>query len=432
LNDPVSSAFANLLRREPAAVGLFKSQASSALARLSLPAAECDRIVALALDRTLENEAEFRSVEASARRHALALAAAEVIEREFEALTRTGAAAPQDRLLYSQIVTLPPHARTLVVRVFVKREEFAEVIQQLNLPGLALSAEITSIRKIVNPQAGAPPAGDVPAYVRVPFLVTGHIPPEDALRVREYLGQSEACRAAYRDLDLFERQAARLGPAAGSLHADVEELINIADGSEIRSERRDALAEHLRLCCGCEAVLRELKSTAVRGGAASLMQQFDTPGRRRQIALVAVALALIVPLAWYELTATRTPILEFGGVQGLDLGEPLALDPSRPPVVVSLQPATGGAPFTPPFMIRVPIEKDVAFDLRVEDATGGIVVSAGDVRIHREEGEPKGIIAFSFRGSRLSAGDYRIHLLRRIRGAGGDPADWIYPIRLVD
>jgi len=427
VTDPVANALSSLLQNDEAALSLFKNEAARALVRFPSVAPESDTLVADALQRTKNAAAEFRSIEVTARRNALRAAHERVSAREIVKLQNLGDAAPADRLLFTRLHLLPPNARTFAIRTFIKREEFAEVIQQLNLTGNVLSAEITSIRKLVDASAAMPVAADVPAYVRVPFLVTGHLPPDEALRVREYLGQSAVCRAAYRDLDLLERKVARLGAAAGDPHPDAEELVKLADGEFIISERQDRIAEHVRLCAGCEAVLKELKSTAVRSSASTLLQKFGGAAARPKLAIAAIVISILLPLGVYETTAGRAATLEFGGAGGEDLGPPLMENPQRAPSVISLANKSARA-----FSIKVPYENGVAFDVRLDRAGFGTVISYGDAPIHVEPGEAKGEITFTFGGGRLAAGNYQLHLLRRFRGLGGEPADWIYPITIVE
>jgi hypothetical protein len=287
------------------------------------------------------------------------------------------------------------------------------------LNGAALAAEITELRRLVNREATSPQAADFPAYSRVPFLVSGKLEPDDALRVREYLGQSETCRAAYRELDTLERGLARLGPAAAEPHPEPEEWMALADGLSIPSDRRDALAEHERLCRGCAAIARDMRSTAPSGPSADLWKKLDAPANRRKVAIAAAALSFVVPLLTLELTRGRSWSFEFGGLSGIDIGAPIWEDPERKPFLLTDPAAV--------LRVAVDVERDIAYDLRLESLTSGEIASHGDAPV-RDIGAGKGEILWMVRGAELPAGEYRLHVLRRKRGAGGEPADGVYPI----
>ena len=328
--------------------------------------------------------------------------------------------APVEKALFARLLTLPPKARELAIAAFVAREEFVDVVQKLGLNGTLLAAEVTALRKLVNAEAASPPAADNPAYVRIPFLVSGHLLPEDAQRVREYLTQSETCRAAYRDLDGLERRLARLGPAAGEWHPKPEEWLSLADGAPIPSARRDSLAEHLRLCVGCEAVLARLAATAPRGAARTLLDRLDAPAARKKLALASVALAFLLPWGAYELTRGTKLVFEFGGSGAIAGGAPLREDPSRAPIEIPPSDA-------PPLEFRVPLEAGVVFDLSLESAAGAELASFGGVPA-RDIGAGEGTITLALRGARLAPGSYRLHLLRRFREFGGAAQDLVYPV----
>lgn len=421
VSDPVADAFSTLYRREPAAILQFRDAADRALARFPSLSPEREILMNEALERAIAAVAEFKNIETAARRHAIRAALTTHAKR--------ASAGPlsEDARLYYKIQELPPNARSFVILAIVKRGEFVEVIQKLNLNGAALAAELTSIRKITNNDAQGPPQNDIPAYVRVPFLVSGRLAPEEALKVREYLGQSEVCRAAYRDFDLIERKIARLGPAAGDGHPDPDELFMIADGGKISEERKDNIAEHTRLCGGCAAALVELRAGAPRGPAGGLLANFDDPSSRKKLAFASIAAAIALPLMIYELTAGRKPLLEFGGVGGADLGKPLMEEPGRAPAVASL-----GSPAPLVFTVKVRVEPNIVFDAVFKKTGAGELFTLGDAPILINKGEEMGHITFTMRREKLTPGDYQLHLLRRIRGVGGEPADWIYPMKITE
>lgn len=426
MSDPVADAFSSLYRRETAAIAQFRDAAARTLSRFPSLQDERENLVEEALTRTLAVVAEFRNIDDAAARNAMRAALA-AHGRRAAGLASVGEGADAaDVELYQKILQLPPIAREFVVIGLVKRGEFAEVIKKLNLTGAALAAELTSIRRIVNSEAAMPPQADFPAYVRVPFLVSGHLPADEALKVREYLGQSEACRGAYRDFDLLERKIARLGPAAGETHPEVAEILTFVDGVRMDEARRDAIAEHLRLCGGCAAAFAELRASSARGAAGTFAERFKNRGFRQRAAIASVAAAFVLPVLIYQLTAGRRPVLEFGVGAGQDLGKPLMQDPERGPTVVSLAVAR------PALGVKVRVEPNIVFDLILQKAGGAEIFTMGDVPVFVPPGEEIGNITFTVRGARLEPGDYQLHLLRRIRGAGGLPADWIYPIRFTE
>jgi hypothetical protein len=249
-------------------------------------------------------------------------------------------------------------------------------------------------------------------------LVSGHLEPDDALRVREYLGRSEICRAAYRELDSLDRGIARLGPGAAESHPEPEEWAAYADGAPIEANRKDVLAEHARLCAGCAAVAEGMRATAARHQRSDLWQTLDAPSNRKKIAVALALLTFALPLGAYELSRGRAAIFDFVGGAGVDLGEPLRVQPDRAPAAV----AAGSL-----MSVRVPVEPGVVYDLRFESAAGSEIASVGQAPV-RDLGAGNGIITFALKGAGISAGEYRLHLLRRVRAAGGEPMDWVYPI----
>lgn len=423
MSDPVADAYAALKRRDSAAIEAFFTEAGRVFARFPGLAGEMDVLRERALAGAIDAIVEFRSIELAAQKHAFKAVHQELASRANNALF-DDPGAPADRVLFAKLLNLPPNARTFAIAVFVKRGEFVETIQTLNINGTALAVEITEIRRLANPQAGVPPAADIPAYVRVPFLVTGKMAPDEALRVREYLGQSEACRGAYRDLDLLERKIVRLGPAAAEPHPDGSELLQVADAAHMAPGRRDIIEEHVRLCAGCGAVMAELRATAPRRAGESLMEKIEERPMRRKLSIVTAAAAFLLPVLLYEFATERKTVLEFGGAGGADLGSPLGDDPSRPPLIVSY-----AATREPAVSVKVQIEQDLVYDAEITNGATSIVTS-GDVPVLRLAGEEKGIITFTLRGARLGPGDYQLHLYRRKRGAGGEPGNLIYPIRV--
>lgn len=415
LNDPVADALGRLHRQEASALETFRRAAVEALARFPSLLEERERILEAARAGALAEPREFRGLEEAGKRQALRAAMAAVHARE-AARTADGTAA---EAFYAKLGALPPNARRLAILAFVKRIEFAEAIRELNLNGAALSAEITSLRRTVNREAAAPPAEDYPAYTRIPFLVSGRLTQDDALRVREYLGGSEACRAAYRDLDAVERALARLGPAAAESHPGAEEWITYADREPMDAARRDAMAEHARLCRACAAFASEAGRSAAAGGAVKGWRKLDAKPQRRRIAAAAVVLSLTVPLAALALTRDRLRRFEFGAGESLDIGAPLSEDPGREPFRWTGSPAW--------LRIAVGSEAGIAYDLRLESSTQEEVAACGDVPV-RDLGAGRGEIVFALRGAALPAGDYRLHVLRRKRGAGGSPGDAVYPL----
>ncbi|MBI3817994.1 MAG: hypothetical protein HY286_04825 [Planctomycetes bacterium] len=421
--DPVAEALSSLQRRDAAAISQFRDAAERALARFPSLAAERETLVNSALERSLAAVAEFNNIESAARRNA----AREAIALLSKRIPAAGGETQFESSLYDKILALPPRAREFVILAFVNKGEFTEVIKKMNLTGNALAAEITAIRQIINETVATPPGGDIPAYVRLPFLATGHIAPDEALRVREHLGQSEPCRAAYRDFDILERSIARIGPAAAEGHPDPDELIAMTDGGDLSDVRKDNIAEHLRLCPGCTAAVAELRKSAPRGRAKGLFDAFDAPSSRKRLAAGAIVASFALPLLIYQMMAGGHPTLEFGGGGGMDLGNPLVFEPARKPSAISRN-----SPTLPVFTIRVPVEENIAFDLTLQGSDGADVFRAGDVPFVVARGESIGNITFTLAGAKLASGNYQLHLFRRIRGAGGIPADWIYPIVVVE
>lgn len=417
-----------LRRREADAVSAFRAAAAARIdARFPGLAAERDALAAAALERAAKDSedpnAPPTTIEAAGTRYGFLLAAEAVREAALARL-RGDPGAPAARLLFARLASLQPSARSLARLAFVQHVPFAEAIPRLGLDGPKLGGELTSLRRLFDAGAQTPPAADLPAYVRLPFLVTGHLAPDDALRVREHLGQSEACRRAYRELDAIHATFARHGPALGEPHPDPTVLGALADRTQLSGERRDSVAEHLRFCAGCEAVLAALRATSPGGAEPTLGERLDAPAARRRLAAALVALSMGLPVGLHAL-ARRAPPVEVGGAAGIDLGAPLSADPSRAPTEVAL-PRDGSLALS----ARVPLEPGVEFDLRLVRADGAEVHSEGGVPIERLD-DRHGRVTLRVKAGSLSPGDHRLHLLRRFRGAGGEAADLAFPIRVV-
>ncbi len=423
--DSVSDSFDALLRREPGAVAAFRAAAAASLDRFGALPGDRDAHLETAFGHAIADVARFRSIEEAGRTQGLrvaadALAAAALARAD----SREGGDVSFEQRLYARIDALPAPARSVAVVAFVRRESFADAIPKLGLDGAALAGAITELRRLVAADAEAPPAADTPAYVRVPFLVTGRLSPEDALRVREYLGESAPCRAAYRDLDAFGRMVARLGPECGEPHPEPAEWVRFVEGS-IEGERRDSMAEHLRYCIGCEAVARALRSTAPRAAPANLRGKLDVPASRKRLAVAAVVLAVFLPTVIHALSGSRGPLVEVTEGPALDLGLPVADDPARPRSTVRAEAPGAGAVVS----IEVPLEPNVAFDLRFTRASGEELEALGGLPLV-PAGQGVARITLRLRTERLEPGDYELILLKRFRLAGGDAQRLVYPLRV--
>ena len=189
-------------------------------------------------------------------------------------------------------------------------------------------------------------------------------------------------------------------PRGGEWHPKPEEWLSLADGGPISPARRDSLAEHLRLCVGCEAVLARLAATAPAAPRARLLDRLDAPAARKKLALASVALAVFVALGAYELTRGTKLVFEFGGSGAIAGGAPLREDPSRAPIEIPLRrPAARSSASR--------FEAGVVFDLSLESAAGAELASFGGVPA-RDIGAGEGTITLALRGARLAPGSYRL------------------------
>lgn len=423
--DPVADALARLQRREPAAVALFRAAADAVVARLGELAGDRESLAQLAIESALAAPAELTSLEQAASRGVLRAAAAQVRKRELAAALADGAAVQSDRAFYAKICDLPELSRSILRSIFVKRTEFAEFVTECKLNGPQLSAVLTTIRQVVSAGAELPPPPDTPAYVRIPFLVTGKLSPEDAARVRDHLGGSAPCRAAYRDLDLLDRMLTRVGPASTGDHPDVTQLLGLADGLAATAEVRDGVAEHVRICGGCDAMLKTFRASSKRQAADTLAGQMDEPVMRRRLAVIAAVLSVVIPLGAHVTFRGSNRWLEVGRAEGVDLGLPLREDPGRSATVLSLR--DPGVPI--PVSLVLPIEEQIAFDARLSRADGSELDAMGGIPFERVGGG-KGRVSLLLRSEQLTPGAYQLHVLRRFLGAGGEPADLVYPIEI--
>ncbi|HKD99991.1 MAG TPA: zf-HC2 domain-containing protein [Planctomycetota bacterium] len=323
---------------------------------------------------------------------------------------------PRERALYARVAALSPEARELARLAFVQRKPFVEVVARLGLDGPAMTAAVTSLRRLVALDATSPPAAETPPYVRLPFLVSGHLAPDDALRVREHLGSSEICRRAYRELDELARAFAEAGPGVADPHPATEALVQAARG-ELSPDGADAIEEHVRYCAGCAEALASLRASSPAPTGAR-----TSGAARRTRAIVLLALSLVVPIAAHAWTGSN--VLRAAERGGLDLGPNLADAPGREPAV--LAPGAGGRDVA--VEADVPYEPGVVFDVRLEAAAGGRVAELGGLRF--EADGPRARVPLAIEVSRLAAGDYRVVVLRRFLGVGGVPAEYAFPVRV--
>jgi hypothetical protein len=149
------------------------------------------------------------------------------------------------------------------------------------------------------------------------------------------------------------------------------------------------------------------------------VKRLDAPRNRRRAAVAAAILSFALPVLTLEATRGAGRAFRFEAREGLDIGAPLLEDPGRAPFAWT---DPGAA-----LRMAVGLEPGVAYDFRLESSSAGEVASAGDVPV-RDLGAGRGEIVFSLSGKPLPAGEYRLHVLRRIRRAGGEPADLVVPI----